>query len=272
MSSNQFLANIRQPTDLLSVDSQTDHASMQHSLTQTDHLEETREHIQHLEEALSQKESAINVLMGERDHLNRLYAELHAAYEKLQVEFGEVKQALVGKEQVSAIIGKSLRIIFNFHDFLAQKRNNETEHFRASIAELQQNITHLISERDTLQQTLNQQRQYFDEEIARREASQQQIQQTQNSDVQAQNDQFQEEIATLRHQIVQLRSESMYNAQLANERDYFRQQLNDLLAQHEHEIEVLKRDLHREHEINVQREPPFPVLNVDFCKSKASLM
>lgn len=109
-SSNQILASIRQPPNLLSVDSQTEHPPKQHSLTQTDHLEETREHIQRLEEALNQKESAINALIGERDHLNQLYGELHNAYEKLQVEFGEVKQALVGKEQESEMIGKRVSV------------------------------------------------------------------------------------------------------------------------------------------------------------------
>ncbi|KAI6184656.1 hypothetical protein M3Y97_00619600 [Aphelenchoides bicaudatus] len=248
-SSAPFLS--RQQVNVLSADSQTEHASLQHSLTQTDHLDESRQQIQRLEEALSQKESAIETLTSERDHLNQLYFGLNNAYQTLQAELEEVKQTLAGKEQETVQAVK--------------QHSNESEHFHASIAELQQNINQLAAERDSLQQALNVQKQRFDEEISRRDLIQQQQFVQESSNAQAQNSHLNEEIANLRHQIVQLSAESMYNAQLNNERNYLHQQLNELKAQHEHEIEVLKRDLHREHEINVQRESPFPVLSVDFC-------
>lgn len=119
----------------------------------------------------------------------------------------------------------------------------------------------MVGERDALQNELFNQRRLFDEEIESRKS----IYQAQNTQ-ETQNVELQEEISQLRHQIVQLSAESQYNSQLANERDYFRQQLDELQAHHEHEINVLKRDLGREQELPVQRETPLLYLNVDFSQ------
>lgn len=128
---------------------------------------------------------------------------------------------------------------------------------------MQQNINQLISERDALQNEIVSQRRLFDAEIERRESVERESKRNQSSN---RDNEFQQEIAQLRHQIVQLSAESSYNAQLANERDYFRHQLTEIQSQHEHEIQVLRHELSREQSIHTQHEHPLHLLNVDFSQ------
>lgn len=76
-------------------------------MTQTEQAEDAREHIVYLEEMLQQKDLAIHGLMGERDHLNRLYAELRAAYENLQIEISETKESMLHKEDELSLSSES---------------------------------------------------------------------------------------------------------------------------------------------------------------------
>jgi BMFP domain-containing protein YqiC len=204
-SSGQF---VRQQTQLFSTDCQTDTPNIQDSPTQTEQVDDVRERILWLEEVVGQKDIAINALTEERDHLNRLYSDLHNVYSELQRNATE---------------------------------NTQSETFRASINELQHNIDILTNERNSLQVELDSQKSQLQEEISnlRHQVIQLSAESSYNAQIanernslqvelDSQRSQLQEEISNLRHQVVQLSAESSYNAQIANERDYFRQQLVEL--------------------------------------------
>lgn len=245
---------------------------MRHFVTQTDNPDENSEKIGWLEEALNQKESALRVSMGECDHLSDLYSKIRTAYDNLQQELGSLQQLSSVKEQEQSLLGGCCLVTLKQPIIcIAQQHYAESEHFRAAIAELHQNIDQLLNERNALQGELNAQRQWFDAEISRRESIFQELQNSQQashqgSQFQQENNQLREEIDQLRHQVVQLRSESMYNAQLSNEHEYLRQQFSDLRMTHNNEIEALKKQMQCENDIRVQGEPPLASLNVDFCE------
>lgn len=93
-------------------------------MTQTDHhVDESRERIAWLEEMVNQKDMAISSLMGERDHLNQLYAELRNAYENLQIEFGGVREALERKDNEHRLSSEHLikRSLY-FYDILKRDK------------------------------------------------------------------------------------------------------------------------------------------------------